>query len=221
MCSIIAYTFDADVHCPNCTAEAAANGTLTRVPPLSLETDENGIAVDLIDSEGNAVHPVFDNVDAPEGMHCGCCGCEIVEPEPEPEPEPTLCMDTLLDAYMECALWSSSDLSVPEPSDRSLQDRGFGIRDFAATTAQEMYEDCEAFVRENWAHIEQVLGYDTYDETNIGHDLWLSRNGHGAGFFDRVSSGHPLRDAFDALQDAARALGEVHLCTNGTKVESC
>lgn len=53
---IIAYTYDADIHCPDCTEHRAAVGLLTRRPPLQLGTDENGIAFDLVDTEGNAVH---------------------------------------------------------------------------------------------------------------------------------------------------------------------
>lgn len=38
---------------------------------------------------------------------------------------------------------------------------------------------------------------DTEDQ--LGHDIWLSINGHGAGFFD-----HPLGGAEDILQDVCR-----------------
>ena len=40
----------------------------------------------------------------------------------------------------------------------------------------------------------------------IGHDLWLTRNGHGAGFWDRG-----LGDRGDSLTAICKALGEV--CT--------
>lgn len=59
MTRIIAYTYDAGVHCPDCAARDAAVGILRREPPLSLDVDEHGLAYDLIDREGNPVYPVF------------------------------------------------------------------------------------------------------------------------------------------------------------------
>lgn len=48
------------------------------------------------------------------------------------------------------------------------------------------------------------------DESQGGHSFWLSRNGHGAGFFDWS---HPalLGEACSRLQDAARVYGTVDL----------
>lgn len=51
----------------------------------------------------------------------------------------------------------------------------------------EAYRQCRNFL---WA-IGEVVGYpavegvDTLDPERLGHDLWLTRNGHGAGFWDR------------------------------------
>ena len=39
----------------------------------------------------------------------------------------------------------------------------------------------------------------------LGHDLWLTRNGHGAGFWDRG-----LDDLGERLSAAARSLGEAY-----------
>jgi hypothetical protein len=74
--NIIAYTYNADIHCPDCTHNDAACGLLKRVPPLQLETDEHGIALDLEDSEGNPVHPVF-STDEIDLTHCGDCHQEL------------------------------------------------------------------------------------------------------------------------------------------------
>ena len=56
---IIAYTYNAAVHCPYCASMDAAVGILERKPPLSLDTDEHGLACDLVGREGIPVHPVF------------------------------------------------------------------------------------------------------------------------------------------------------------------
>lgn len=73
---IIAYTYCADVHCPSCAAADADVGILRRQPPLSMGTDEHGIALDLIDREDNPVHPVF-TTDKHDFTHCGDCREEL------------------------------------------------------------------------------------------------------------------------------------------------
>lgn len=69
---IIGYTYNAATHCPNCTREAAANGTLTRQPPLLRETDEHGVAQDLVDRNVDQVGVVFDT---DEGADQCCDNC--------------------------------------------------------------------------------------------------------------------------------------------------
>ena len=75
---IVAYTFEADVHCPLCTVERADVGLLTREPPLHPYTDEHGLTADLVDREGNPVRPVF-STDAFGAVvpHCGECGAPL------------------------------------------------------------------------------------------------------------------------------------------------
>ena len=72
---IVAYTFEADIHYPACTAERAAAGLLKREPPLHPYTDEFGLTADLVDREGNPIHPVFSTdafgAVAPRCSECG------------------------------------------------------------------------------------------------------------------------------------------------------
>lgn len=44
----------------------------------------------------------------------------------------------------------------------------------------------------------------SYDLGNAGHDLWLTANGHGAGFWD----GDIDEEIGEILSDAAREIGE-------------
>ena len=77
---IIGYAYQASHCCPNCTREAAARGALTRKPPLRLDTDEHGIAFDLVDFEGNPVTPIFSTDEhPPEGIDCEECGDVIAD----------------------------------------------------------------------------------------------------------------------------------------------
>ena len=74
---VVGYAYNAALHCIECTRAAADVGLLTREPPLKLACDEHGIALDLVDSDGNPVHAVFCGEES-HGEHCGDCG-ELLE----------------------------------------------------------------------------------------------------------------------------------------------
>lgn len=52
-----------------------------------------------------------------------------------------------------------------------------------------------------------VAGFDRLDPAQLGHDLWLTRNGHGTGFWDRNPDvySHANATLFTRL---AKAIGE-------------
>ena len=75
---ILGYTYTADIHCPSCAWSDAATGILTRKPPLSLDTDEHGLAYDLYDREGNGIGVLYDIEEAAQTLtHCGDCHEEL------------------------------------------------------------------------------------------------------------------------------------------------
>lgn len=76
-----------------------------------------------------------------------------------------------LDAYIKAALWSSTDEN-DEPLDDS-----YGIPDISGELMDKMIDDCLKFL--DAANLDQSL------YAQAGHDFWLNRNGHGAGFWDR------------------------------------
>ena len=80
-------------------------------------------------------------------------------------------MSDFIRSYIATALWSSMD-----DNDEPLEDN-YGKEDFSSEVLMNMYFDCYAFVRENRTNINRP-----YSEA--GHDFWLTRNGHGAGFWD-------------------------------------
>ena len=61
--NIIAYTYEADIHCPSCAE-------------LRFDREElaHGLATD---HEGNEVHPVFSTDEIQEDTVCGDCGAKI------------------------------------------------------------------------------------------------------------------------------------------------
>lgn len=99
-------------------------------------------------------------------------------------------------AYITAALWSSTD-EEGEPLDNN-----YVPEDIAPDTMVKMLSDCTDFQAAN-----SKLLARAGDASQNGHDFWLSRNGHGAGFFDR---GYP--DVIgDNLHERARKMGEVNL----------
>lgn len=88
-------------------------------------------------------------------------------------------LDAFTLAYIECALWSSMDNS-DDSGGRPLDDN-YGVEDIAPDTLAEMVRDCREFQEFN-ADLLEGLTLD--DESCAGHDFWLTRNRHGAGFWD-------------------------------------
>lgn len=89
-------------------------------------------------------------------------------------------LDSFTRGYISAALWSSFD-DNEEPLDSN-----YDIGDIHVNTLEAMIEDCKKFQIESRKLLYLATKKDpSYDESSAGHDFWLSRNGHGAGFFDR------------------------------------
>jgi hypothetical protein len=86
---------------------------------------------------------------------------------------PSIPLDRVVTAYLVCALWSSTD------GEQQPLDDNYDIDDFAPEACNTAQSDCESFVTSNAAHLEGLT------PEQIGHDFWLTRNRHGAGFWDR------------------------------------
>jgi hypothetical protein len=82
-------------------------------------------------------------------------------------------MNKFTTAYIECALWASHD-----DNDEPMDDR-FGLDDIAPEAIKSMEEDCADFQNANAELLADI------DDEQAGHDFWLTRNGHGSGFWDR------------------------------------
>ena len=85
-------------------------------------------------------------------------------------------LDAFTLAYVRCALWSSNDWSRDDGGDPL--DDNYSAEDIAPETLFRMAADCAEFRRANAADLED----GTPDAG--GHDFWLTRNGHGCGFWD-------------------------------------
>jgi len=112
-------------------------------------------------------------------------------------------MDKFTEAYIECALWSSMD-DLDEPLDKN-----YGPDDIAPEALARIEADCTKFQEENKVAL-SCYEHPLYSADALGgHDFWLSRNGHGSGFFDRTD--RLPKEVCDRLQEAACKFRECDL----------
>ncbi len=100
--------------------------------------------------------------------------------------------ETCVNAYLACALWASTD-DDGEPLDYTFDTDAFPISQRNAAV-----HDVRAF-------LEMYPPARNLPAAALGYDLWLTRNGHGAGFWDR---GY---DDGDVLTEHAHNLGSVDI----------
>lgn len=119
-------------------------------------------------------------------------------------------LDGMCAAYVECALWSSIDTRSYERDGVWIDEEPVPFDSWADETdlsdecRLEFTADCAAFLRDHYTDEVAAL----WDIGQFGHDFWLTRNHHGAGFWDR---GHG--DIGRKLTEAAHVYGEVSLYT--------
>ena len=106
-------------------------------------------------------------------------------------------LDAFTRAYLEAAEWTDchSDAEEDQP----------GITDapWAAAAIEKARLDCAAFQES----MRTLLDETGASDSRHGVDFWLTRNHHGAGFWDR---GYDARIS-DALTDCAHGFGEVYV----------
>ena len=107
-----------------------------------------------------------------------------------------------LDGYLECALWSSCDLYTGRPLDE------LGAGAVADETFDDMACDVWRFLATCWGDVWEDFEIDLsgIEPEQLGHDLWLTRNRHGAGFWDRG-----LGEIGDKLTELAHSYGGITL----------
>jgi hypothetical protein len=113
--------------------------------------------------------------------------------------------DTFTRAYIECALWSSTD-DNDKPYDSN-------DAELADETIVKMAADCKDFQDANAAVLERWYSEAAETFERAGHDFWLTRNGHGAGYWDRWNDGTPQGKIGRELTDLAHAYGSCDLYT--------
>jgi hypothetical protein len=111
-------------------------------------------------------------------------------------------------AYLITALWSSTDENGDPLDDK------YGLDDLAPATIKQAIADCADFENAQAETLAAAIAtgkvkcgpdFDAYGRA--GHDFWLTRNGHGAGFWD----GDWPKPYGRILTDAAHVYGSVDL----------
>lgn len=91
-------------------------------------------------------------------------------------------LDRVVNAYIECAFWTADDETQKA--------------DLAPEALAQARRECAAFLLAADNLLEGIPAHQ------IGHDLWLTRNRHGVGFWDRDLG--PTGDALTDLAHGAR-----------------
>jgi hypothetical protein len=138
----------------------------------------------------------------------------------------------IITGYIECALWTEEerlndeyggdhdDMFNDEDNDEierlSKLALNFNNKNLDSFTRDDIednsvikvYEDIKSFITMSGDAVK--IAIDEHGAEQVGHDLWLTRNGHGAGFFDRGYDD----DVEEQLMVSAKKLGGVDLYIN-------
>lgn len=105
--------------------------------------------------------------------------------------------DIMLRSYLGTALWSSNDES-DERGGEPL-DENYDTSDISDEAKRKSRRDVVNFIRKARSYLGDV------SPRMAGHDFWLTRNGHGAGFWD----GDYPEPIGEKLTDISKTFGEV------------
>jgi hypothetical protein len=124
-----------------------------------------------------------------------------------------------LRGYADCVLFTGTDET--DESGANPLDDSHTVDDITDETLTRMARDCERFQRDNETDLaeyyrlrsEQLRPGEASAEEHAGHDFWLTRNGHGTGFWDRE-----VGPVGERLTEACKQFGEewVYLGDDGT-----
>ena len=122
-------------------------------------------------------------------------------------------LDDFTRAYITCALWATNDES--DESGGEPLDKNYTYDNITVKTVLAMVEDCKRFQHENAEALATGHGGGWQPFTAMergGHDFWLTRHHHGAGFWDgdwKTPIG--ATTAGDLLTEASQQYGEFYI----------
>lgn len=108
-------------------------------------------------------------------------------------------VEVMADHYIIAALWTcTTDNDTPF-------ENLYNLSQIDAESRLRVVNDCHSFIDKALEHLEN------WSAEQAGHDFYLSRNGHGAGFFDRSEIAN--KETCNALQNICRQYGERYCFT--------
>ena len=123
--------------------------------------------------------------------------------------------DEFTRSYITTALWAETDGSDDNSGGEPFE-RNYSANDIDDETFARMIADCKAFQETNSDDIDN--GWSGIGSCNFreqaGYDFWLTRNGHGAGFWDgdwEFNENENGQQAGERLTEACKTFGEFSL----------
>jgi hypothetical protein len=115
-------------------------------------------------------------------------------------------IDAILSSYFESALWTDEDNLAEDVGEDAA--KSFTVFDFSDETKAKSKEDITKFMEKAGQYLNDVT-----DEM-IGHDFWLTRNHHGAGFWDRKEIDYEIGDK---ISEICHEFRELHVIVGDDK----
>lgn len=172
---------------------------------------EEAFAAGVADLESNGLQIVSGDSEKEmefSSSRCGLCGTTlggsrhhlVLLQEVDIEPLTREDHAMVLGGYIEAALWSSTD------DDGEPLDGEHDADDLTDAARAQMSDDVTHFLAEVIAAHDPAVIVEAMSLEQLGHDFWLTRNRHGAGFWDRG-----LGTLGDDLTKLAHAAGSCDL----------
>lgn len=134
----------------------------------------------------------------------------------------------VLNSYLESALWTEEErLGEQDNEDfeemygdsreesgvsEFVEESDINITNIDPDSKLKAYEDIKRFLDDE--AVKSAIFAEEIDEEQLGHDIWLTRNGHGAGFFDRMYDSENEQ----ILTNKAKSLGSSDVYLGDDKV---
>lgn len=120
-------------------------------------------------------------------------------------------IDYIIPDYLECAIWISCD------EEEMPLDTRYSVKNLTDQSIEVARSDIKRFIDYMGLYLTQALFIECEDDKrSLGHDLWLTQNRHGTGFW----SGRWPEPLASILTQAAQKLIErnVFECGNGLDI---
>lgn len=113
-------------------------------------------------------------------------------------------VSSFLAGYLDAAEWTLPETITGDDGETETELDVESLHGWSREAIHVATEVCSDFESSNVANLDLYYELSGRDAESAGHDFWLSRNGHGAGFSDRGNE-----PVFRKLQDAARVYSGV------------